>query len=98
MSDNKSLFEMYNEKHKIKEFDIEKWCYDLYIRCNNKIVCGDKLPYTITGLATVSIDKQLRVEMKCASDYGICIEFNELGTIVVVVKFVAPRTLRIVRG
>lgn len=95
MSDNKSLLEMYNEKHKIKEFDIDRWCYNLYIRCNNMVVCGDKLPYTIINMPIVNIDKQLRVKMECASDYGIYIEFNELGTVVKVMKFVAPRTLRI---
>lgn len=95
MSNNKSLLEMYNEKHKIEEFDIDKWCHNLYIRCNNMVVCGDKLPYTIIVMPTVSTDKQLKVASKCANDYGICIGFNQSGTIVSVVKFVAPRTLRI---
>lgn len=90
MSDSKSLLEMYNEKHSIEEFDVYKWCRNLYIRCNNKVVCCDKLPYNIPLDKRVPDDYQSRVEMYCVIKYGIKLMFIS-GWVLCVTEFVAPK-------
>lgn len=89
MSDNKSLFEMYNEKFKFEEFDVGEWCHYIYERCNINIACGVELPYVISLKQDVPDDKQSRVEMGCDVNYGIKLKFKS-DWMLCVTEFVAP--------
>ena len=91
-----SLYKSYNTKFGFnREVEFQKYSEMIVTRCNNLIVCGDKLPYYIHDIKPHKDLNKSRVLMDLTYHFGIVAFFE--GESLKVSKFAPTLTIRVLK-
>lgn len=78
-----SLYNMYNKKQGFnRDYELEKFIKAIEIRCNNLIVCGDKLPFVIRDIKPHEMLNKFMLQVELRYVLGLQCEFTKTGIVV----------------